>query len=271
MLSQNEVKQKLYDALRALGCSEQEIDCYAVSLALGPVPIATIAQHLRMSRPNVYGLLAGLEHHGLAKLATRKRYARTFIVESPSVVLELLRARREGIADVDHHLTSAIPELLAQYHQGATPTKLRVLQGPEQYCEGLRMMIEEAREEIRFFGSAYDFSTFLSPGGAHVWLQDRLAGNIRVRALVLPGADAQLLRERDRYELRETRILINAPPFVTSFHCFANKALLWQPKAPLAVLLEDEYLVAMLGSMFEVLWMVAPSDEIPQTTTPSAR
>ena len=54
--------------------------------------------------------------------------------------------------------------------------------------------------------------------------------------------------------MRETRVLKTAQPFVTLFQLYANKALIWQPKAPLAILIEDEYIVQMLRSVFDVLW-----------------
>jgi hypothetical protein len=70
----------------------------------------------------------------------------------------------------------------------------------------------------------------------------------------LPGSDAETLRANDAQELRETRIVSGATPFATSFQLFANKVLIWQPKAPLAVLIEDEFIVQMLRSIFYVLW-----------------
>lgn len=41
--------------------------------------------------------------------------------------------------------------------------------------------------------------------------------------------------------------------FTTSFQIFANKAALWQPKAPLAVLIEDENLIQIFKGAFEYL------------------
>lgn len=52
-----------------------------------------------------------------------------------------------------------------------------------------------------------------------------------------------------------SRERINAPiPFQTAFQLFGNKVIIWQPKAPLAVLIEDEYIVQMLKSIFFIMW-----------------
>jgi hypothetical protein len=71
--------------------------------------------------------------------------------------------------------------------------------------------------------------------------------------LLLPGEDAETLKETDAEEMRTTKLL-TAAPFVTSFMLYANKVIIWQPKAPLIVLIEDEHIVQMLSSLFDVLW-----------------
>lgn len=78
--------------------------------------------------------------------------------------------------------------------------------------------------------------------------------NVGIRALLLQSEDAQTLKANDAAELRQTRILSVANPFASSFQLFAKRIILWQPKAPLAVLIEDEYLAAMFKEIFEKLW-----------------
>src|SRR3989338_8397429 len=104
MISKTEVKKNIYTSLKELGLTESEANLYTTSLALGPATIASLAEHLNMPRPNVYKGIAGLERHGLAKFSERKRYTRTFVVESPTVVLEKLRQKREIMSDLDQTL-----------------------------------------------------------------------------------------------------------------------------------------------------------------------
>ena len=133
MLSQSELKQNLYDSLKELGLTEGEINLYLNSLSLGPTTMIKLAEHLAIPRPNIYKIISGLEAHGLAKFSERKRYARTFVVEPPTVVLEKLRQKRKTVADLDQTLVGVMPDLLAMYHQGETPTKIKVLEGKEQW------------------------------------------------------------------------------------------------------------------------------------------
>lgn len=254
MLSQSELKQNLYSSLIELGLTDGEINLYVVSLSLGPTTMIKLAEHLAIPRPNIYKLIAGLETHGLAKFSERKRYARTFVVESPTIVLEKLRQKRKTVADLDQTLVGAMPDLLALYHQGETPTKIKVLEGKEQWNKTLFQILEEAKDNIEFFGSADAFIQLISWETEREWIKKRVQKNIHMNVLLTPGKDAQTLESADTKEMRTTKLFKGKIPFVTGFMLYANKVIIWQPKAPLAVLIEDEFIVAMLRSMFDWMW-----------------
>lgn len=249
-----EVQKNLHISLNELGLLESEVNLYVTSLALGPVTIMALAEHLAIPRPNVYKAIAGLEKHGLAKFSERKRYTRTFVVEPPTVVLELLRKKRETMSDLDQVLVGAMPDLLANYHQGETPTKIKVLQGKEQYIKAFFSILDEEKNETQFFGSAKDFVNFISWEEEYKWMGKREERGIFVKSLLLPSEESKSLQAKDATHLREIRIIEGLTPFVTAFQLFANKALIWQPAGSLAVLIEDEYIVTMLRSIFNLLW-----------------
>lgn len=249
-----EVKENLYIALKELGLSELESKLYTVSLLLGPSPIAALAKHLDISRPNIYKVIAGLEKCGLVKFSEKKRYARNFIVEPPAIVLEKVREKSESMEMLDNKLTSAMPELVTLYHRDATPTKIRVLEGEEQFREMFYRLIDETKDQTEFFGSAADIISFISWDKQNEFTKNRIAKGIKSRVLLIPSKEAEMLQKNDQKELRETRILRGANPFVTSFQIFANKVIIWQPKAPLALLIEDEYIVQMFRSIFYTLY-----------------
>jgi sugar-specific transcriptional regulator TrmB len=254
MLDKQENKQKLREALNELGLHESETNLYLTSLTMGPASIATLAESLGIPRPNVYKAIAGLEQHGLARFSDRKKYVRTFVVEPPTVVLEKLRKKRDSVANLDHELVGMMPDLLANYHQGETPTKIKVLQGREQWLKIFFAVLDEESNESQFFGSAKDFVGFMTWDGEREWIKQRIAHGVFMKSLVLPSEEADLLQKYDAQELREIRVIKGLVPFTTSFQLFANKAIIWQPAGSLAILIEDEYIVAMLKSIFNKLW-----------------
>lgn len=254
MLSRQELKEILYDSLQELGLTDHEIVLYLLSLSLGPTTITVLAEYMTIPRPNVYKVIDGLEKIGLAKFSERKKYTRSFMVEPPSVVRELLKKKKEKLSVFDQKIVTSLPDLLALYKQGELPTSVRIFQGKQQFLQLFFQIIEEEKCESQFCGSAQDFIGFISWQEEREWISRRIQFGIKIRALLLPSQDADTLQSTDAKELRETRILCGAQPFATSFQLFANKIILWQPKAPLAVFIEDEYITQMFRSVFEVLW-----------------
>lgn len=251
---ETETKKSLYTSLKELGLLETEANLYLISLTLGPSNIAVLAKHLNTSRPNVYKAISGLEKHGLAKFSEKKRYSRTFIVEPPTVLLELLRKKRDTMANLDQTLVGAMPELLANYHQGEALTKIRVYNSREQWMKIFFQILDEAKEDIKYFGSADDFIGLIGWKTENEWIKRRKEKGIHIDCLLTSGEDADTLQETDTDEMRKTKIFSGSLRFATGFMLYANKVIIWQPKAPLLILVEDEYVVEMFRSIFDVLW-----------------
>lgn len=256
MISQSEVKENLYTSLKELGLTESECNLYITSLALGPTSIAALAENLNTPRPNVYKVIAELEAHGLAKFSERKKYLRTFAVEPPTVVLELLRKKRESMTALDQTLVSAMPDLLALYRQGEVPSKIRILSGEKEVLKFFFQILDEAKDVVEYFGSADAFIGLVTWETEREWIAERMKRNIHLNALLTPGKDADTLKSADGKDMRTTKIFHGTMPFVTGFMLYANKVAIWQPKAPLVILIEDEYIVQMLRSVFTTLWSV---------------
>lgn len=254
MLSQNDIKDNVSTSLKELGLTDNEVNLYITSLLLGPTTISNLAKHLSINRPNIYKLIKKLGDYDLAQFSERNKYERNFMVKSPTIIRSLLNKKREQFRLYDSKLVNSMPDLLALYHQGEIPTQLKVISGEKEYIKILDQILDESKNQIQFFGSAEDFISFISWAKEREWMQKRIKQKIKIHSLLLPGKDAEAIQSKDSDQLRETRIITGLSPFITSFHLFANKLILWQPKAPLALLIEDEYFVQMMKSIFAYLW-----------------
>lgn len=254
MADTKEIKQSVYNALKELGLSEFEIKLYTISLLLGPSSLSKLSEHLGISRPNVYKIIKGLEQHGLVKFSDRKKYARTFMVESPTVVLEKLRKKRDKAGEVDHQLTSIMPDLITLYRQGESSTKIKILEGDEQFAKLYYLILEEAKEKTEFFGSLTSVIDSRSLEEQKEWGAKRARKGIWLRSLVFPDKKLESFKGINEKMARELRFANNIQPFPASFQIFANKVIIWQPKVPLAILIEDESLVQMFKNIFESFW-----------------
>lgn len=242
-------------ALDELGLTEHEKRLYLVSLTLGSASISTLAEHLGLSRPNVYKVIAGLVKRGLAQFSGGKtKYAKAFVVESPSTVHQLLRKKQDEANSVDMALTAELPGLIGLYEQGSRPANVRVLQGKKEFVEAYVRVFEEADTSIRFFGAIDKFLETIGGEFGDVRIKRRVERNVPLRALALPSVEAEAMRAKDAENLRTTRILSGAASFTSSFYLFADKVVFWQPESPSAILVEDRSLATMLGSMYDLLW-----------------
>lgn len=246
--------QSLYKPLKELGLSDLEANAYIVSLRLGPSTISNIAKNLHIARPNVYKVIQELESRGLAKFSSKKSYSRSFVVESPAVVLEKFRQKKKEDQFKESELVLAMPSLLANYQQGLLPSKINIYQGKEDFKKIFFNILEEADKKIWFCGSAQDFIGFISWSDERKWIKQRMKKNLFINSLLLPGEEAMLLKKTDVDEMREIRFLKGFYPFSSSFQIFANKVIFWQPLAPLAIVIEDKYLVEMMESILDNLW-----------------
>lgn len=256
MLSKQELKKNLYTSLQLLGLSEQEIELYIASLSLGPSSITKIAKVMNVARPNIYPLIKGLEKQELVKLGKQKKYERQFMVEPPTLVLQKVRELKQEVDDHEADLVSAMPDLLALYSQGERETNIKILKSREDHIKAFKQVIEESKGTIEFFGNADDFVNYVTWEVENQFIKSRMKNNIKIRILVLPGEITSQFQKKDKEQMRETRIY-KGKFFNTSYQLFANKVIIWQPKAPLAVLIEDQYIVEMLKSMFYMLWKIS--------------
>lgn len=253
MRSLKELQPILDPALEELGLTESEKKLYLLSLSLGPTPIAAFAGHLGISRPNVYKVIAGLETHGLAAFSDKASRTRKFVVEPPHALLKRLKEKRERMEQVDRGVLGALPDLLALYQQADDATSLKVYDTKQAWVDAFFQVLDETEGEYLFFGNVEKFLAF-APSVQQRWVEERVRKGVKGRLLALPSPALDMKRRQDSEELRETRVLPDMPPFDASFLIFGKKVVIWQPRAPLAILVEDDSVVKMLRSVFETLW-----------------
>lgn len=254
MLDKN-LKENIYTALKELGLSPQEIDLYLTSLSLGSTSITKLSKNIGVSRPNIYKLIHGLELHGLADFSAQKKYSRDFMVKSPTLVLEKFRRRKSEYEQVEKNISLSMPELLGLYAQGALPSRIKIFESKEELTGMLiRLHTEETESPTLVFGSVEYHIAVMKWVGYERLVGERIKKGIELKMLLLKSLAAKVMKERAKEELREVRFLKGVQPFSTAFQVFSRKVLFWQPFSPLAILIEDEYFVAMFRSIFNKLW-----------------
>ena len=245
--------QNIYTSLKEIGLTDHESSLYIFSLRIGPSSIKTLAENLQISRPNVYKVIKGLENHGLAKFSEKEKFSRDFMVEPPTVLLDKLREKRSALSEIDQNFTLNLPELLTMYNQGAGDSKIKIYKGKSEYVNIFKQSLQEENKEILFFGSSKDFVQFVSWDVEKKWIEDRVKKGIYIKVLSVPSDFSDRLLENDEKELRKTKVL-ESRDFSSSFMLFGSKVVFWQPKAPLAIVIQDQFIYEMMKTIFEKAW-----------------
>lgn len=254
MINTDTLKSKLREILNELGLRNQEIDLYIASLVAGPASIARLADILGLSRPNIYKLVAGLEKVGLVKFSQRKKYSRKLSVEPPVVIIEKMRLRNKRITLLTNDASDLMPRLSDIYFQDSQLTNVKILKSDYDYVQAVNEMIEKAVTEICFFGSFDHFLKTVTFENFNNFTRLRSGRNLVSRTLIFESENYENLKLNEFIDNRIIKIIKNFNQFKTSFQISQDVAIIWQPVAPLAILIEDKYIVEMFRSIFEFMW-----------------
>ncbi len=160
----------------------------------------------------------------------------------------------EQSSNLSVYVLTSVVTVKIDNHQGETPAKIKIYEGREQCIDVFFETLDEAGKTMEFFGSADEFINLITWQTEESWIKKRVEKGIHINVLLMPGPDAALLESTDEGEMCTTKIFKGTLPFITGFMLYANKVIIWQPRAPLIVKIEDEYIVQMLRSIFNEMW-----------------
>ncbi len=243
--------------LGKIGLSKQEIEIYTIALEYGQMSIGKFAKKTTINRPNLYKIMESLEVKGLGSFSNKNKYKRQFAAQSPSVVYEILQQQINKEVDLQKDFKQMMPDLMMLFKQGSSQTRVKTLFGREEFLWTFDQIIAEGAKETYFCGSFQDFVTFSSWEKQQDFVKKRIKNNIKAYGLVFADRESKLIYDNQKEQLRETRFLSKDNFFHTAFQIFGNKVIIWQPKTPTAILIEDEYISKMFLNIFQMLWSSA--------------
>lgn len=194
MAAMNELVEKL----GTFGLSGKEASVYLSLLALGRSTVNQIAEKADLIRTTTYDILKGLKEKGLVSsiMLNKTLY---FEASPPQKLADILRERLELIEAV-------VPEMSQLKEE--TPSRPKV-----EFYEGKEGVKTVFREILKAKGALCAYSNNklmvdLLPLFAPNFIRDRVKAGIPIRIFSEDSPTTQkLLVERDRHELRKTRIL----------------------------------------------------------------
>ena len=131
-------KQIIKDA----GLTENESEIYLILLNQGESTIYQIADHTKISRPNIYDIIKTLREKGLVSEII-KESKKHFQATSPEKLLDLLKTKQKNLLEI-------IPELINKYQNKIKKPIIEISQG----AEGLKTIMNDmlkTKKEILIF------------------------------------------------------------------------------------------------------------------------
>lgn len=230
------------------GLTQKEIALYLANLKLGPATVSELAHEAKLKRPTAYPVIQSLLLKGYLSYAGGKvqRY-------SPLKPERLLSMYQRNL----NTFTQLLPQLTELATQHAHKPQMKFFIGPD----GVRSVYEESLlqrkgTEILCLGNAQAVEDAL-PGFGEWYIKKRVSGKIKMRALVTETPYHRTIIQRDRAELRTTR-LTPFPLFTqeTEINVYHNTISLvsFENNEWVGIIIESAVFASGFRQMFEMLW-----------------
>ena len=123
------------EILKEIGLTESEAEVYLVLLEFGEVTNYEIANHCKISRPNIYDILKRLKEKGLVSAIIKKR-KRFFKPACPERLLEMIKEKEKDFLEI-------LPELNKIYEEKKSKPVVEIFEG----IEGLKTISQDMVKE----------------------------------------------------------------------------------------------------------------------------
>ncbi len=137
------------DILNNLGLSKNESEIYLILLKLGEGTIYEIANHSKISRPNIYDIIKTLSEKGLVTSLIKDK-KKLFKPVSPEKLIEILREK-------EMNLLSVMPKLNELYENKFKKPLIEIFEGSEGLKKIMNEMLNAKGEILIFNGVSKDY------------------------------------------------------------------------------------------------------------------
>lgn len=251
-------KTEYLEVLAQFGLKPQEAVVFLACLELGEVGVGQLARATGIQRTFIYDIVKDLVAKGiLSQVETGKiqRYSAITIDQFKKLQLEKVREFEE-----------IIPELRALSATMGEEPKVRFLRGKEGLLSAYADILENVRNtEILAYATGEGFYED-EPEIQDNYIKNRTKQNIRVRAIAADLPETRRFTERDKEQLRETRLVpADAFPFANEIDIYADKvAIMSLVKGEyLAVIIQSEPIARTQKAIFELAWRGAQNFQKP--------
>ena len=244
------------DLLERVGLSEKEAQMYELLVTVGPSNMKNILFHTKCKRGIAYYTLARLKEKELVVEDVKNGRA-IFSAKNPEQ-LELFLAKQKNIlVATEDALAGSLSHLRSLFQSASLKPGVKFYEGVAGIKAVHREILAEKKEILAYVLVRDAWDKELGKDFWQWYYSERHKRKIAVRAIAVDNAEGKAYKERDRKELRATK-LINAALFPLEIEkniCGKKVAFFsLKPGEQLAVLIESAAIAATERSIFELVW-----------------
>jgi sugar-specific transcriptional regulator TrmB len=241
----------LLETLKDIGLSEKEAQVYITLLSLGSSAVSTVARKTAQNRSGCYATLAKLMQKGYVQQIIKNNVSYYIAVE-PKYIVDQLKTTRFELENKIENLT----QIMDQFKHLQTPyhgkSKVVFYEGKA----GIQNIMEDtlsAKELIRAYASVDDLLGIL-PDYLPRYYQRRIQKGIFVRGIYPVTAKSLFHKNRDKENLRESRLIPEEYDFHLDILIYDNKVAITSLRENFGIIIENKDIADAQKRIFDLMW-----------------
>lgn len=242
---------KLMQTLKGVGLNDKEAKCYLLLLRLGPQSAGTIAKKTSMNRTSCYTVLERLMQKGFIEKVIQENNSNFRAVE-PIYVLDQLKTRQYELDSKIENLGLALKDF--DQLKSGYEVKPKVVFFQDE--TGLQNILENtftSSEPLRCYASLDELSMML-PNYMPRYYKKRVTQGLKVKALYPATEKSFLHKKRDKFELRESRLIPEEFNFHLDIMIYDHKVVITSLREKFGVLIESKQMAEAQKKIFDLVW-----------------
>ena len=235
------------EELYKLGFSKTEAAVYLILFNLGTAVPSTLARMSGIKRPTVYAALKRLEGRNLVSSYQKGKLA-YFVIDDPNKILLQEKEKYEAAKDL-------IDKIKEYSHNLPTVFGIHYYKGTEGYREMYEDILRTQPKLVSVWMNLDGFLKGIDPKREAKWTKERVKKKIFARLLIQDTESAHKLKNKDKANCRETRLLKKAIFFETTCILYDGKVTLFDTTAETScICIENPAIYQMFLALFEMTW-----------------
>jgi sugar-specific transcriptional regulator TrmB len=246
---------------KILGLNDDEANLFEIlNSSKQNLTVTILASRLGVQRLKVYNMLDKFNQMGLMESIDSKKGIK---MQSPTVILSYLEAKKIENEQVLNSYSNLLPELLFQYQSTSKTPFITVVENKNDVIRLFLNLYRESNSDIYFIGNSGQFEDYVGIMVITELIKIRTEKQLQLK--ILAYQEGTILHEYSNVNLSQKRFVKWLPSSSKSqgyIHFTERKVVLWNPILSRAIVISDQTIASLYISIFEIMWNLLSESKI---------